>query len=300
MAFNRWFKKNKKLNYYQKEIVLQNSQSRRVKKLIINENNNHYRYSNISEEELKKWRIKQPKPLPLPYWLCSTKQIILIVLCFGIALFFTIFDKWDDGHLKQRKMVNCSIILAIRQKSLVFGFLSLILIIQLLQSLLWYFIPLKSIKKSKKMSCRHSSIFNFLVFSCRDLFLLEALGWGLVALLTGLALFQKFVLTSPCNKVRVTKCLILPLVTKCLILPLVTNCLILPACTQLAIELPFTTLPLLISLLHPILELILITPIRYSTQHFFPLFSKLLPTQEPVTPPLPRTFPSVRILITEH
>ncbi|KAF7635375.1 hypothetical protein Mgra_00005195 [Meloidogyne graminicola] len=57
---------------------------------------------------------------------------------------------------------------------------------------------------------------------------------------------------------------------------------------------------LLISLLHPILELILITPIRYSTQHFFPLFSKFLPTQEPVTPPLPRTFPSVRILITEH
>uniref|UniRef100_A0A1I8BUS7 Ovule protein n=1 Tax=Meloidogyne hapla TaxID=6305 RepID=A0A1I8BUS7_MELHA len=72
------------------------------------------------------------------------------------------------------------------------------------------------------------------------------------------------------------------------------------SCTQLAVELPFTTLPLLISLLHPILSLILIAPIRYTAQRFFPIFAKLLPTQEPMTPPLPRPFPSVRILVTEH
>jgi len=41
-----------------------------------------------------------------------------------------------------------------------------------------------------------------LVFSCRDLFLIEAILWSLVALSTGIALFQQYVLTSPCNKVN--------------------------------------------------------------------------------------------------
>nr|CAD2197284.1 unnamed protein product [Meloidogyne enterolobii] len=296
MAFKRWFRKNKEeekiINFNnQRKIIIQNNrQSRRVKKLIIQNNNNNnivedFRHSNISETEFKKWKIikKQQKYFPFPYWLCSTKQIILIVFCCGITLFFTSFDKWDEMSIKRKewliedcntlwKSESCSITLAIRQKGLAFGLLSLILISQLLQSLVWYFIPLKTIKNNKKsVSYRHSSIFDFLVFSCRDLFLIEAILWSLVALLTGIALFQQYVLTSPCNK-----------------------------CTQLAVEFPFTTLPLFISLLHPILSLILIAPIRYTAQRFFPIFAKLLPTQEPITPPLPRPFPSVRILVTEH
>ena len=71
---------------------------------------NHH--SNISRTELKHWKTinKQQKPFPLPYWLCSTKQIILIVFCCGLALFFTAFDRWD-GFTKRKKMNNASLLL---------------------------------------------------------------------------------------------------------------------------------------------------------------------------------------------
>jgi len=41
--------------------------------------------------------------VPLPYWLCSTQQILLVVTCLGIALLFTAFDQEPT---KRKLMAN--------------------------------------------------------------------------------------------------------------------------------------------------------------------------------------------------
>ena len=112
--------------------------------------------------------------------------------------------------------LQCSIALAIRQKELAFALLSLILLSQLFQSLLWHFISARKVPSSPKVLIIHTSIngsfpmqpkssrpslMAYLMLSCRDLFLVEAVGWSLVALLTGISLVQQFVLLRPCTKV---------------------------------------------------------------------------------------------------
>ncbi|KAL3113027.1 hypothetical protein niasHT_013492 [Heterodera trifolii] len=223
-------------------------------------------------------------PTFLLFWLCSAPQIALLVLCLAFAFLFTAFDY--EPLRRKMFLVNCSLPLAVRQKEMFFALLTLMLCSQLVQSLLWQFVSASSSQQQKKnrmlhhslpqngrgtLSTRRPSLLLYLALSFRDLFFVEALLWSLCAFLTGSALLHQFVLVNPCGK-----------------------------CTRLMVELAFTTLPLIVSLSHPILSVLIVAPISYSTRQLCPFIKKALPEQEPATPPLPRPVPTVRILVTEH
>uniref|UniRef100_A0A183CDH6 G_PROTEIN_RECEP_F1_2 domain-containing protein n=1 Tax=Globodera pallida TaxID=36090 RepID=A0A183CDH6_GLOPA len=215
-------------------------------------------------------------PTFLLFWLCSTQQMALVVFCLVLAFLFTAFDQETS---RRKVLVNCSLPLAVHQKKLLFALLTLMLSSQLVQTLLWQSVSVSSSQQQQQQhghqrgcqSHRPPSLLRYLTLSFRDLFLIEAILWSLSAFFTGLVLFQQFVLTKPCGR-----------------------------CTRLMVELAFTTLPLVVSLFHPILSVLIVAPISYSAQRFCPILKKALPEQEPATPPLPRPVPTVRILITEH
>uniref|UniRef100_A0A915EC19 G-protein coupled receptors family 1 profile domain-containing protein n=1 Tax=Ditylenchus dipsaci TaxID=166011 RepID=A0A915EC19_9BILA len=74
-------------------------------------------------------------------------------------------------------------------------------------------------------------------------------------------------------------------------------------CSIFAIEICFTLVPLLISVLHPVVVAWLNEAVRKNCVNLFPVLSKFVPAEELDTPPLPPRLPlphsNVRILITK-
>ncbi|CAJ0935104.1 unnamed protein product, partial [Mesorhabditis belari] len=167
------------------------------------------------------------------------------------AAAITLFFTAFDTDLEAETMTKCSLLLAVRETELAF------LLITALISLYTVAVATISIVATNRLGEKTRS--TNLLFALKDVLLPESVAWQISLIASGAVILYRYVFVIDCI-----------------------------ACVNSLLELSFILLPLIITVMHPILTIWNIPAFRDAVSLVFPVIGNVLPEYQPI-PELPRS-----------